>query len=151
MNAAEEIIKQYLDERASKDAIFAEKYNSKVESDKDSISKCLAYIENEVKNLKRTIMTDAEVFGLAMHFYDEGIKWENKHIAEVKVSKPELTEEEILAIQHKAEEDEKNRIANEKAKALREAQEKIAKQKAKAKQKALEQAKKEAESQLSLF
>lgn len=155
MNAAELAIKQYLDSRAAEDSAFAEKYQSKCSKEEDSISKCLAYIEHEVKNLKRNIMTDAEVFGMAMHYYDEDIKFNEGHIATVKISKKEFTEEEIMQIQHEAEAAEKKRIADEHVQKMRrkeaEAEKKRKEQAERAKQEALEQAKKEAESQLSLF
>lgn len=119
MNAAELAIKQYLDARAAEDKVFAEKYKAKCEKEKDSISNCLAFIEGEVKQMKRNILTDDEVFGMAMHYYDEDIQSDGKHIATVKISKPEFTEEEILAIQHEALEAEKKRIADEALKAMR--------------------------------
>lgn len=62
-----EAIKSYLDRRASEDKMFAESYANP----KKSIAKCCDYIVSEVKRQNRTAMTDDEVYGLAVHYYDE--------------------------------------------------------------------------------
>lgn len=63
-------IKNYLDERAANDPQFARNYAKK---DKD-INKCFKYIVGVAS--KRAVygaccMTSDEVFGLAVHYYDE--------------------------------------------------------------------------------
>ncbi|WP_278833506.1 PcfK-like family protein [Porphyromonas cangingivalis] len=83
------VIKDYLDKRAENDPLFAVKYNNK---DK-SIEKCLNYIINEVKKMKVTALTDMEVFGLAIHYYDENdIKDHKAPQCTVVVSSPETIE-----------------------------------------------------------
>ena len=60
-------IKEYLDSVAAGDPVFAEKYGSKSKS----LDQCCDFIVSEVKRQKRTAMTDDEVYGLAVHYYDE--------------------------------------------------------------------------------
>lgn len=62
-----EAIKSYLDRRASEDKMFAESYADP----KKSIAECCDFIVSEVKRQSRTVMTDDEVYGLAVHYYDE--------------------------------------------------------------------------------
>lgn len=60
-------IKTYLDRRATEDKMFAESYANP----KKSIAECCDFIVSEVKRQNRTAMTDDEVYGLAVHYYDE--------------------------------------------------------------------------------
>lgn len=62
-----EAIESYLDCRASEDKMFAESYANP----KKSIAECCDFIVSEVKRQNRTAMTDDEVYGLAVHYYDE--------------------------------------------------------------------------------
>ena len=62
-----EAIKSCLDRRASEDKMFAESYANP----KKSIAECCDFIVSEVKRQSRTVMTDDEVYGLAVHYYDE--------------------------------------------------------------------------------
>lgn len=62
-----EAIKSYLDRRAEEDPQFAESYANP----KKSIAECCDFIVSEVKRQNRTAMTDDEVYGLAVHYYDE--------------------------------------------------------------------------------
>lgn len=62
-----EVIKSYLDRRAAEDPQFAESYANS----KKSIAECCDYIVSEVRRQNRTAMTDDEVYGLAVHYYDE--------------------------------------------------------------------------------
>lgn len=66
-----DIIKSYLDRLAASDAQFAESYRNK---DK-SIDKCCAYIISEAHKRRKgsscVAISDAEVFGMAVHYYDE--------------------------------------------------------------------------------
>jgi hypothetical protein len=67
MNQFEQTIKQYLDERAQSDPQFAEKYANP----KKSIEECCKYIIGWVKAQKREGYADAEIYGQAVHYYDE--------------------------------------------------------------------------------
>lgn len=68
----DEIIEQYLNNLAKEDKAFAEKYANK----KKSIKECVDYIYGEVSkartNSERCLaFSDAAIFGLAVHYYDE--------------------------------------------------------------------------------
>lgn len=87
-NSFNEAIKKYLDGRAATDEEFAAKYAN---PDK-SVDKCCTYIIQEVRKsatagkTNAVAMTDEEVFGLAVHFYDEtDIKVDEKAAAGVNV------------------------------------------------------------------
>lgn len=88
-------IKTYLDAFAENDPAFAEKY----ESAKKTIDDCVNYIYSQVQKLKRAGMTDDEVYGMAVHFYDEDkIKPGAKINCTVVVNhQVELTDEEKKA------------------------------------------------------
>lgn len=93
MTPFENAIKEYLDARAKEDVKFAEKYSD----EKKSIEECCRFILGEMRKKAKSGMygaTDAEVFGLAVHYYDEeDIKVEKNVSAEVVINR-ELTEEE---------------------------------------------------------
>lgn len=93
MTPFENAIKEYLDARAKEDVKFAEKYSD----EKKSIEECCRFILVEMRKKAKSGMygaTDAEVFGLAVHYYDEeDIKVEKNVSAEVVINR-ELTEEE---------------------------------------------------------
>lgn len=112
-------IKTHLDKRAEEDALFAPKYAN----EKKNIDECCAYIMGEARKKGNAVaMTDDEVFGLAVHYYDEDSIKVNKLPAGQKVSvsspapKPvELTEEEKKAARDEA----IARVAEEQYQALR--------------------------------
>lgn len=62
-----ETIKAYLDARAKEDALFAEKYANPAKN----IDDCAAYIISTVQEEGGCAYTDDEVFGMAVHYYDE--------------------------------------------------------------------------------
>lgn len=74
MTQFEEAIKAYLDQRASEDEQFAKSYAK----EKKSIEECCKFIMAEAydrithkQGTQSYGMTDAEVYGLAVHYYDE--------------------------------------------------------------------------------
>ena len=67
MNEFEKTIKAYLDQRASEDEEFAKKYKDSTKT----IYQCCAYIISEVQKSGRRGFTDDEVYGMAVHYYDE--------------------------------------------------------------------------------
>lgn len=73
MNDFEKTIKDYIEKACKTDAQLAQKY---AESGKD-IQGCCKHII-EVARTKKTgkccVMTDEEVFGIAIHFFVEGLK-----------------------------------------------------------------------------
>lgn len=89
--AFESIIKTYLDRYASKDEMFAEKYRNP----NKSIEECCGFIASQVANMGVNGVDDAEVFGLAVHYYDEqDVKVEKVNYQVVCNHPVELTEEE---------------------------------------------------------
>lgn len=71
LTAFEEAIKQFLDQYATEDVEFGKKYANP----KKSISECCTYICQEVgknrKGAKCVACTDEQVYGMAIHYYDE--------------------------------------------------------------------------------
>ena len=63
--AFNETIKAYLEERAENDALFAVKFANPSKSVED----CVTYILNQVRESGCNGFTDAEVYGMAIHFY----------------------------------------------------------------------------------
>ncbi|GGH24759.1 hypothetical protein FAZ19_16195 [Sphingobacterium alkalisoli] len=60
-------IKAHLDEVAAKDPLFAEN----LKKEKKTIDGCVNYILDRVKKTGNNAFTDDEVFGMAIHYYDE--------------------------------------------------------------------------------
>ena len=90
--AFNDTIKTYLEERAENDALFAVKYANPSKS----VDDCVTYILNSVRKSGCCGFTNDEIFGLAVHYYEEN---------EIEVGKPvncqvvvnhivELTEDE---------------------------------------------------------
>lgn len=91
LNSFEEIIKAYLDKRASEDELFAKAYAKKSKS----IERCCLYLISEAQKKsfdankgKISALPDAEVYGMAVHYYDEDDmeidKVSDEKVAEVK-------------------------------------------------------------------
>lgn len=73
-------IKDYLDKRAAEDPQFAEKYAN----EKKSISGCCDYIYGEVSATQQSGFADEEIFGMAVHYYDEeNIETKPNHVQRV--------------------------------------------------------------------
>lgn len=66
-HSAKAAIKAYLDKRAATDELFAKSYAKP----NKSIGECYNYIISEARKRRAECMTDEEVFGLAVHYYDE--------------------------------------------------------------------------------
>lgn len=90
--AFEDTIREYLEKRAENDALFAVKFSNPSKS----VENCVTYIINEVQKSGCNGFADDEIFGMAIHYYEEN---------EIEVGKPincqmvvnhtvELTEEE---------------------------------------------------------
>ena len=85
-------IQSYLEQRAEYDELFARSYRNPLKNIED----CITYILNEVQKSGCNGFADNEIFGMAVHYYDE---------ADIEIGKPidckvvvnhavELTEEE---------------------------------------------------------
>lgn len=101
-NSAKDAIKSYLDKRAATDRLFAERYAKEGKS----IDECMQYIMGEARKRGTAVcLTDDEVFGLAVHYYDEDnitINRTRGMAARVSAPKVELTEEEKAAAREAA-------------------------------------------------
>ena len=87
-----EVIKEYLDDRAAKDNLFAATYANREKNIVDSAE----YIFSEVQKSGRQGFADEEIYGMAVHYYDEEkLEFENVGDMDVVVNQAvELTEEE---------------------------------------------------------
>ena len=93
-------IKDYLEARAKTDELFAKAYAKP----NKSIDECITYILNEVQRSGCNGFEDDEIFGMAVHYYDEdnldaGKKVNCKVVVNHTV---ELTEKEKQEIREKA-------------------------------------------------
>ena len=90
----------YLEQRAEEDQLFAKSFSNPAKN----IDDCVTYILNYVKNSGCNGFTDGEIFGQAIHYYEEN---------EIEVGKPmncqvavnhivELTAEEKAEARQKA-------------------------------------------------
>lgn len=92
-------IKAYLDNRAANDELFAKTYTKEGKN----IDDCVTYILNHVKASGCNGFADDEIYGMAMHYYDEDKIEVGKPVsARVVVNHIELTEEEKAAAKQKA-------------------------------------------------
>ena len=124
MKGFQQTIKAHLEKIAAQDEAFAAKYAAKCEAEDESIKKCCSYIINEVQKKyraeKNVILTNAEVFGMAMHYYDENIKPPKAGVnCKVAMSKAELTPEDEEAIRREARAAAEAKIRNEEAERIR--------------------------------
>lgn len=62
-----EVIQQHLNQVAQNDPLFAKT----LAKENKNIDDCITYILNTVKKSGRNGFTDDEVFGMAIHYYDE--------------------------------------------------------------------------------
>ncbi len=93
-------IHAYLEERAASDPLFERSYTK----ENKNIDDCITYILNTVQKSGCNGFTDDEVFGMAVHYYDEdNIEVGNTMNAHVVVNHVvELTEEEKQQARKKA-------------------------------------------------
>lgn len=88
-NAFKEVIKAYLDNRAAHDKLFAKDYAKPGKS----IDDCCDFIISEVKKSGRQGFADDEIFGLAVHYYNETSVSISKHQCKVVVNLSDQTKE----------------------------------------------------------
>lgn len=70
MSALQDAVKAYLDKRAAEDELFAKNYAKP----NKNIADCCKFIKSEARKQATggvAAITDAEVFGWAVHYYDE--------------------------------------------------------------------------------
>lgn len=92
------VIKEFLDKRASEDELFAKDYQKPGKS----IEKCCDFIISEVKKSGRQGFADEEIFGMAVHYYNEDNLEYSKHQCTVVVNLSDQTKE---SLEKKAEEE----------------------------------------------
>ena len=99
-----DVIKNHLDGRARTDELFAKSYAK----ENKNLDECCSYIMGEARKRGSAVaMTDEEVFGMAIHYYDEDDIKVSKMPAGTRASistfQPvELTEEEKKAAREAA-------------------------------------------------
>ena len=106
--AFEDTIREYLEKRAENDALFAVKFSNPSKSVED----CVTYIINEVQKSGCNGFADDEIFGMAVHYWEENEIEVGKPLTNCKVvvnHAVELTEEE----KEKARQDAMNRLRDE--------------------------------------
>jgi ribosome-associated translation inhibitor RaiA len=86
------VIEAHLQKMAEADQVFA----AKLQNEKKNIDGCITYILNTVKKSGCNGFADEEIFGMAVHYYDEENVEVGKPVnCQVVVNRvPELTEEE---------------------------------------------------------
>lgn len=96
-------IQAYLEERAKVDELFAKSYSKP----NKNIDDCITFILNEVHKSGCNGFEDDEIFGMAVHYYDEDNLSVGKKIScDVVVNhKVELSEEEKQELKEKARND----------------------------------------------
>ena len=143
-------IKAHLDKRAAEDELFAQTY---AKANKN-LDECCNYILQQVQKSGRQGFADEEIYGMAIHYYDEDDIKNVKPVAAGKVvvnHVVELTEAEKVEAKKKAQADyEKEQLEKIKEKE-RKRQEKEHKRMEERKRKAQEAAKRQNAVQLSLF
>lgn len=141
----EQTIKEYLDKRAQEDELFAVSYAK----ENKSIEECASFIIGEVQKSGCNGFPDAEIFGMAVHYYDEDDIKDVKSVnCNVVVNREvKLTEEDIAEAKSKAIE----KFKEQEIKKLEEAKAKEEEAAKKARAKLLERRKETENSQASLF
>lgn len=96
-------IQSYLEERAKVDELFAKSYAKP----NKNIDDCITFILNEVQKSGCNGFEDDEIFGMAVHYYDEdNLSVGEKISCDVVVNhKVELSEEEKQELKEKARND----------------------------------------------
>lgn len=102
-------IKQYLDNRAATDELFAAKYNNP----QKSIQECCEYITGEAYARAKggtAVISDEEVYGMAVHYYDEDNITIRKAPRSRTSQEPELTAERQEKLRLQAEKEYKAKV-----------------------------------------
>lgn len=80
-------ISSHIEQVAKEDSVFAQKYSQRKLLDKNCMIQCCSYIINEVKKSGRNAFANEEIYGMAIHFFDENLTNDGKAPA-VKVVVP---------------------------------------------------------------
>ena len=102
MDNFKKAIKEYLDKRADEDELFRSSYAN----EKKSIDKCCDYIVTTVKETGREVFTNDEIYGMAIHYYDESnpgkIDSRIRKSCIIKISSEDLSKEAHEAARRQA-------------------------------------------------
>lgn len=71
-------IESHLEQVAKEDSVFAQKYSQRKLQDKNCMIQCCSYIINEVRKSSRQAFCDDEIYGMAIHFFDENLTNDGK-------------------------------------------------------------------------
>lgn len=95
-----EVIQNYLEARGQQDPLFAET----LQKPNKSIDGCVEYILSEVQQSGCSGFADEEIFGMAIHYYDEDdLKTKKVSISKVVINHSvELSEEDLKVAKEKA-------------------------------------------------
>ena len=109
-NSFERVIKEHLDNMAKRDGNFAQMYRKP----NKSLAECINYIMREMSKRGNAVpATDEEVYGLAVHYYEEDsikdVPEVSGHVS-VQRRKVELTEEEREKLKKEAIEEYKAQV-----------------------------------------
>lgn len=106
-------IKNYLDNMAKSDELFAAKYANP----KKSIDECCKYITGEAYARAKdgtAVISDEEVYGMAVRYYDEeNIEIRKAPSVKTSSAEPELTEEQQEKLRKQAEKEYKAKVMAE--------------------------------------
>ncbi|WP_456867620.1 PcfK-like family protein [Galbibacter sp. BG1] len=113
-NQFKEVIKSHLKVVAQKD----DNFSKKLKNPNKNLDDCISYILNQVQKSGCVGFADDEIYGMAMHYYDEeNVKVEDMKDCKVIVNhKAELTEEEI----QQAKEEARKKVVNEQRQKMKE-------------------------------
>lgn len=95
------VIQQHLEGAAKLNSVFA----ARLKNPKKNIDDCITYILNQVKSSGAQGFEDTEIFGMAMHYYDEDDVKPGAKITSGEVivnHQVKLTDEEIKELKEKA-------------------------------------------------
>lgn len=116
------LIEQHLNRVAQLNNLFAEK----LKNPKKNIDDCVTYILNQVKQSGMNGFEDTEIYGMAMHYYDEEDIKPGEKITQGQVivnHQIELTPDEIKELKEKAKkkviDDEMNKLRKKPEKAVK--------------------------------
>lgn len=108
MDPFKKTIQEYLDNRAQTDSLFV----SNLAKENKNIEDCINYIYSEVQKSGRKGFNDDEIFGMAVHYYDEDdLKVSSASKPKVVVNHVvELSEEEKDILKQQAADEYKNEV-----------------------------------------
>ena len=85
----------YLEQRAEEDALFAKNYRNPAKN----IDDCVTYILNYVQKSSCNGFTDGEIYGQAVHYYDENTAEEKAEARQNAIR--QYQEEEVRKLQNR--------------------------------------------------